>query len=104
VGLRQGEQAQFTLDESAEYVRFCAVPAPTDRVDRERVIRRIVALAHQIPNARIGAALGSCDSHDGARHEVTAQVPHDAVFVTFGIILTGQGRIELRHAELASGS
>jgi RNA polymerase sigma-70 factor, ECF subfamily len=42
--------------------------------------------------------------HDWTRHEVTAQVPADAVYVLFGITLTGPGRIELRNAELVSAS
>jgi len=44
------------------------------------------------------------DGQDWARRVVTAHVPDDAVFVTFGIILTGLGRIELRNAELVSGA
>jgi RNA polymerase sigma-70 factor (ECF subfamily) len=39
---------------------------------------------------------------DWTRHEVTAQVPDDAVYVLFGITLTGPGRIELRNAGLAA--
>lgn len=41
---------------------------------------------------------------DWARHELTAQVPDDAIYVLFGITLTGPGRIELRNTDLTSGS
>jgi RNA polymerase sigma-70 factor (ECF subfamily) len=40
--------------------------------------------------------------HDWSRHDVTAQVPGDAVYVLFGITLTGPGRIELRNATLVT--
>jgi RNA polymerase sigma factor (sigma-70 family) len=43
------------------------------------------------------------DSHDWTRREATAQVPDDAVFVMFGIVLHGQGQLELRNAELVGG-
>lgn len=42
-------------------------------------------------------------SPDWTGYEATAQVPDHAVFVMFGIALTGPGRIELRNAELVSG-
>ena len=34
------------------------------------------------------------------RHEVTAQVPADAISITFGVFLNGRGQIELRTPEL----
>jgi RNA polymerase sigma-70 factor (ECF subfamily) len=37
---------------------------------------------------------------DWTRHEVTARVPDDCTAVVFGVFLAGQGRIELRDAEL----
>ena len=40
-------------------------------------------------------------SSDWTWHEVTVPVPGDAIFIRFGISLTGRGRIELRGAELS---
>ena len=39
-------------------------------------------------------------AHDWTSHEVEARVPEDTDAVVFGIFLAGQGRIELRNAEL----
>jgi hypothetical protein len=41
---------------------------------------------------------------DWTNHEVTAQVPDDSDAIMFGIFLIGQGRIELRNAELSRSS
>src|ERR1700683_3525258 len=38
---------------------------------------------------------------DWTRHEVTAQVPPDAIGIIFGIYLHGRGQLELRHPALA---
>lgn len=40
-------------------------------------------------------------SRDWTGHEVTVRVPGDCTSVMFGVFLAGQGRIELRDAELA---
>jgi hypothetical protein len=37
---------------------------------------------------------------DWTRHEVTAQVPADAIAIIFGVFLNGRGQIELRHPRL----
>jgi hypothetical protein len=37
------------------------------------------------------------------RHEVTAQVPADAISITFGVFLNGRGQIELRNLEVHTG-
>ena len=39
-------------------------------------------------------------ARDWTSHEVEARVPEDTDAVVFGIFLAGQGRIELRNAEL----
>ena len=39
-------------------------------------------------------------AHEWTSHEVEARVPEDTDAVVFGIFLAGQGRIELRNAEL----
>jgi hypothetical protein len=39
-------------------------------------------------------------TRDWTRHEVTAQVPADAISVIFGVFLNGAGQIELRNAQL----
>jgi RNA polymerase sigma-70 factor (ECF subfamily) len=38
---------------------------------------------------------------DWTRHEVTAQVPDDAIGIIFGVYLYGRGQLELRHPALA---
>src|SRR6185437_11126999 len=47
-----------------------------------------------------GSSLTTPGSSDLTWHEVTVPVPGGAVFIRFGIFLTGRGRIELRGAEL----
>ena len=39
-------------------------------------------------------------TRDWTRHEVTAQVPADAISIIFGVFLNGRGQIELRNPEL----
>jgi DNA-directed RNA polymerase specialized sigma24 family protein len=39
-------------------------------------------------------------TRDWTRHEVTAQIPPDAILIIFGVFLTGRGQIELRNPEL----
>ena len=39
-------------------------------------------------------------TRDWARHEVTAQVPADAISIIFGVFLNGRGQIELRNPQL----
>jgi RNA polymerase sigma factor (sigma-70 family) len=39
-------------------------------------------------------------TRDWTRHEVTAQIPPDANFISFGVFLNGRGTIELRNVEL----
>jgi RNA polymerase sigma-70 factor (ECF subfamily) len=39
-------------------------------------------------------------THDWTRHEVTAQVPADAISIIFGVFLNGPGQIELRNPQL----
>jgi erythromycin esterase len=39
-------------------------------------------------------------TRDWTRHEVTAQVPPDAINIIFGVFLNGRGQIELRNPEL----
>jgi hypothetical protein len=39
-------------------------------------------------------------TRDWTRHEVTAQVPADAISITFGVFLNGRGQIELRNPHL----
>jgi bifunctional DNase/RNase len=39
-------------------------------------------------------------SRDWTRHEVTAQVPADAISIIFGVFLNGRGQIELRNLQL----
>jgi hypothetical protein len=39
-------------------------------------------------------------TRDWARHEVTAQVPADAISIIFGVFLNGRGQIELRNPHL----
>jgi hypothetical protein len=39
-----------------------------------------------------------------AAHQVTMEVPGDAKIIRFGVSLTGPGRVEMRNADLASGS
>ncbi len=40
-------------------------------------------------------------TRDWTRHEVTAQVPADAIGIIFGAYLNGRGQLELRHPALA---
>ena len=47
-----------------------------------------------------GSSLTAPGSSDWTWHEVTMPIPGDAIFIRFGISLTGRGRIELRGAEL----
>jgi hypothetical protein len=53
---------------------------------------------------RGASSLTSAGSNGWARHEVTTAVPGEAAVIRFGMSLTGHGRVELRHAELISGS
>jgi hypothetical protein len=39
-------------------------------------------------------------TRDWTRHEVTAQVPADAISIIFGVFLNGRGQIELRNPQL----
>jgi hypothetical protein len=39
-------------------------------------------------------------TRDRTRHEVTAQVPPDAISIIFGVFLNGRGQIELRNPQL----
>jgi RNA polymerase sigma factor (sigma-70 family) len=39
-------------------------------------------------------------TRDWTRHEVTAQVPADAISITLGVFLNGRGQIEFRHPKL----
>ncbi len=39
-------------------------------------------------------------TRDWTRHQVTAQVPADAISITFGVFLNGRGQIELRNPQL----
>ncbi|MGH3287780.1 MAG: hypothetical protein ACRDPD_24295, partial [Streptosporangiaceae bacterium] len=39
-------------------------------------------------------------TRDWTRHEVTAQVPADAISIIFGVFLNGPGQIELRNPQL----
>jgi len=48
-----------------------------------------------------GSSLTAPGSSDWTWSEVTLPVPGDAIFIRFGISLTGRGRIELRDAELS---
>jgi hypothetical protein len=57
--------------------------------------------ARAVHDCRSTSVVGS---RDWASREVTAQVPEDAIFVQFGVTLTGRGRIELRNADLTRGS
>jgi RNA polymerase sigma-70 factor (ECF subfamily) len=41
---------------------------------------------------------------DWTRHEVTAQVPADAISIIFGVFLNGRGQIELRNPQLDDGA
>ena len=52
------------------------------------------------PRLDHGSSLTAPGSSDWTWHEVTVPVPGDAIFIRFGISLTGRGRIELRGAEL----
>jgi hypothetical protein len=64
--------------------------------------------SHEPPAAQLrnrgGRSLTAPGSSDWTWHEVTVPVPGDAMVIRFGISLTGRGRIELRNAELTSGS
>ena len=48
------------------------------------------------------SSLTSPGSSDWTWHEVTVPVPGEAIAIRFGISLAGQGRIELRGAELTA--
>jgi hypothetical protein len=65
-----------------------------------------VQVETEVPARAIQHHLGAtiAGSHDWARHQVTAEVPENAIFVSFGITLTGHGRVELRDAELTHAS
>jgi RNA polymerase sigma-70 factor, ECF subfamily len=43
-------------------------------------------------------------SHGWTRHEVTAEIPGNAVLIRFGVFLSDRGRVELRNAELTRGA
>jgi hypothetical protein len=53
------------------------------------------------PEYRSAAA---ADSRDWAGREVTASIPDTANFITFGVFLTGPGRVWMRGAGLARGA
>jgi hypothetical protein len=54
------------------------------------------------PQLDQGSSLTAPGSSDWTWHEVTTDVPGDAVVIRFGISLAGRGRIELRGAELTA--
>jgi RNA polymerase sigma-70 factor (ECF subfamily) len=85
-------------------VRFSGELRAHDTPEQAGLYLRIVTdeTARGSIDNRVVAAVGT--GHDWTRYEVAAQVPVDAVYVLFGITLTGRGRIELRNAELVSGS
>jgi RNA polymerase sigma-70 factor (ECF subfamily) len=102
------EQTIFAGDYVGQTVSFRGELRADDIEDRACLYLRIV-----VDGAVGGPARASSSNmqvltqvnggQDWARHEAAARVPDDAVFVQFGVALTGQGRIELRNAELASG-
>ena len=53
------------------------------------------------PRLDHGSSPTALGSSDWTWHEVTMPIPGDAIFIRFGISLTGRGRIELRGAELS---
>ena len=53
------------------------------------------------PRLNHGSSPTALGSSDWTWHEVTMPIPGDAIFIRFGISLTGHGRIELRGAELS---
>ena len=53
------------------------------------------------PRLNHGSSPTALGSSDWTWHEVTMPIPGDAIFIRFGISLTGRGRIELRGAELS---
>jgi bifunctional DNase/RNase len=52
-------------------------------------------------NKPVVTPLPVCDSTDWTHSEAILSVPENAIFIMFGITLTGRGRIELRAAEFA---
>jgi hypothetical protein len=78
-------RARDLEDQGGLYVRVV-----TERSARESADEREVTL--------VGAGA------DWIQHGVSTQVPEDAVFVLFGITLTGRGQVELRGAKVVSGS
>jgi hypothetical protein len=50
------------------------------------------------------SSVTAAGSSDWSWHEVTTDVPRDTGVIRFGISLAGRGRVELRRAELTSGS
>jgi len=77
----------------------------TDVADRAGLVLRIIREGRQPagpdpwhdPANHFAVATGT---RDWARHEVTAQVPADAISIIFGVFLNGRGQIELRNPEL----
>jgi RNA polymerase sigma factor (sigma-70 family) len=102
-------QMIFADDYRGAAVTFRGDLRATDVAGRAGLVLRVVSQAELVPSRREGPGprLGPGDqiatvtgSRDWARHEVTAQIPPDAAIISFGVFLSGRGRIELRHPEL----
>jgi RNA polymerase sigma-70 factor (ECF subfamily) len=77
----------------------------TDVADRAGLVLRIPRQGHRPappdpwhdPENHFAPVTGT---RDWTRHEVTAQVPADAISIIFGVFLNGRGQIELRNPQL----
>jgi bifunctional DNase/RNase len=68
-------------DQAGLYLRIVTEDTARDRIDQRTV--------------------ATISDTGWTQREVSMQVPEDAAYLLFGITITGQGRIELRNAELA---
>jgi RNA polymerase sigma-70 factor, ECF subfamily len=102
-------QQIFADDYRGQTIVFRGELRATDVADRAGIVLRVVNAGPLTPPHRAeqdhrrdprNHFAPVSGSHDWTRHEVTAQIPADAAVISFGIFLTGRGRIELRDAEL----
>jgi RNA polymerase sigma-70 factor (ECF subfamily) len=95
--LRQGVLAK---DYRGRTIHFRGRLRADQVADRAGIYLRVVteqSARRNVDNRVVAAVEGS----DWVSREVSVEVPHDAVFVLFGLTLAGPGEIELRDAELA---
>jgi hypothetical protein len=86
-------------------VTFRADLRTTDVADRAGLVLRIPRQGRRPappdpwhdPENHFAPATGT---RDWTRHEVTAQVPDDAISIIFGVFLNGRGQVELRSPQL----